>query len=46
MDLREIGFGGVDWIRLAQDGDRWWAVECGDELWGSGATELVMYEQL
>jgi hypothetical protein len=26
MDLREIGFGGVDWIRLAQDRDDWWAV--------------------
>jgi hypothetical protein len=26
MDLREIGFGGVDWIRLAQDSDRWRAV--------------------
>jgi hypothetical protein len=26
MDLREIGFGGVDWIRLAQDRDRLWAV--------------------
>jgi hypothetical protein len=26
MDLREIGLGGVDWIRLAQDKDRWWAV--------------------
>jgi hypothetical protein len=23
MDLREIGLGGVDWIRLAQDKDRW-----------------------
>jgi hypothetical protein len=23
MDLREIGSGGVDWIRLAQDRDRW-----------------------
>jgi hypothetical protein len=23
MDLREIGWGGVDWIRLAQDRDRW-----------------------
>jgi hypothetical protein len=22
-DLREIGLGGVDWIRLAQDRDRW-----------------------
>jgi hypothetical protein len=23
MDLREIGFGNVDWIHLAQDRDRW-----------------------
>jgi hypothetical protein len=23
MDLREIGLGGVDWIRLSQDRDRW-----------------------
>jgi hypothetical protein len=23
MDLREIGFGNVDWIHWAQDGDRW-----------------------
>jgi hypothetical protein len=23
MDLREIGLGGVDWIRLFQDRDRW-----------------------
>jgi hypothetical protein len=26
MDLREIGFGDVDWIRLAQERDRWRAV--------------------
>jgi hypothetical protein len=26
MDLREIGLGGVDWIGLAQDRDRWRAV--------------------
>jgi hypothetical protein len=26
MDLMEIGFGGVDWIRMAQDRDRWRAV--------------------
>jgi hypothetical protein len=26
MDLREIGLGGVVWIRLAQDKDRWRAV--------------------
>jgi hypothetical protein len=23
MDLRETGFGGVDWIRRSQDRDRW-----------------------
>jgi hypothetical protein len=26
MDLREIGWGGLVWIHLAQDGDRWRAV--------------------
>jgi hypothetical protein len=26
MDLREIGWEGVDWIHLAQDSDHWWAV--------------------
>jgi hypothetical protein len=26
MDLREIGWGSVDWIQLAQDRDRWRAV--------------------
>jgi hypothetical protein len=26
IDLRETGLGGVDWIRLAQDRDRWRAV--------------------
>jgi hypothetical protein len=26
MDLKEIGLGAVDWIRLSQDRDRWRAV--------------------
>jgi hypothetical protein len=26
MDLLEIGFSGVDWIRLAQDRDKWRAL--------------------
>ncbi len=25
MDLQKVGCGGVDWIELAQDWDRWWA---------------------
>jgi hypothetical protein len=39
MDLRETGLGGVDWIRLSQDRDRWRAVLSS----GSCATELVSY---
>ena len=26
MDLQEMGSWGMDWIELAQDGDRWWAL--------------------
>jgi hypothetical protein len=26
MDLREIGWDGMDWIDLAQDGDQWRAL--------------------
>jgi hypothetical protein len=26
MDLREVGWGGVDWIDLAEDRDRWRAL--------------------
>jgi hypothetical protein len=26
MDLGEVGWGGIDWIDLAQDRDRWWAL--------------------
>jgi hypothetical protein len=41
MDLREIGLGGVDWIRLAHEGTVAGCCECGDEPPGSCATELV-----
>ena len=26
MDLKEVGLWGMDWIDLAQNRDRWWAV--------------------
>jgi hypothetical protein len=26
VDIRETGWGGMDWIDLAQDRDRWWAL--------------------
>jgi hypothetical protein len=26
MDLRETGWGNVEWIQLAQDRDWWWAL--------------------
>ena len=25
-DLQEVGCGGMDWIRLAKDRERWWAL--------------------
>jgi hypothetical protein len=26
MDIQEVRYGGTDWIELAQDRDRWWAL--------------------
>jgi hypothetical protein len=28
MDIQEVGFGGMDWIKLVQDRDRWQAFVC------------------
>jgi hypothetical protein len=36
MDLREIGWGGMGWVDLAQDMDQWKAlVDLVNELWNS-----------
>jgi hypothetical protein len=41
---RLVGGRGVEWIHLAQDRDHWHdLVSRGDELLGSGATELLGY---
>jgi len=26
MDIQEVGYGGMDWIEVTQDRDRWWAL--------------------
>jgi hypothetical protein len=26
VDLQEVGYGAMDWIDLAEDRDRWWAL--------------------
>jgi hypothetical protein len=26
IDLKELGWGGMDWIHLAQDREQWWAL--------------------
>jgi len=35
MDLEEVGWGGMDWIDLARDSDRWRALASGIRLRGS-----------
>jgi hypothetical protein len=44
MDLREIGWDGVDGIELAQDRDQWRALVNGDEP--SGSLNLLGISQM
>jgi hypothetical protein len=39
MDLREIGWGGMDWIDLAQDREQWRALGASQE--GLSSMELI-----
>jgi hypothetical protein len=41
MNLKEVGWCGVEWSQLAQDRDQWQARECSDESLGSGFRELL-----
>jgi hypothetical protein len=52
MDLREIGWGGMDWINVAEDRDQWrGSCEHGNELsdsikcWEILAAQLVDSEE-
>jgi hypothetical protein len=33
VDLQEVGCGGMDWIELAQNKDRWWTFVNVINLW-------------
>jgi hypothetical protein len=44
MDLREIGWGGMDWIDEAQDRDQWRA-QHGSELSGSIKCWKILEQQ-
>jgi len=33
MDLQEVGCGVMDWIKLAEDRDRWWTLNAVMNLW-------------
>jgi hypothetical protein len=37
--VKETGWGGIDWIHLAQDQDKWWFCEHGNESSSSTKSE-------
>jgi hypothetical protein len=44
IDLRDIGWEGVQWIHLAQDRERWWAlVNTMTKPLGLGTMELIRH---
>ena len=47
MDLQEVGWGGMDWIALVKDTDRWWAVvNSVMKLWGGKFLDQLTTGQL
>jgi hypothetical protein len=42
MDVKEIGWDGMDWFHLAQDGDFWQTHQHGIELSGSLSRRIFL----
>jgi len=42
MDLQEVGYGGMDWIKLTQDRDMAGTCECGNEPSSSVKCEEIL----
>jgi hypothetical protein len=46
MDLREIGWGGMDWIDLAQDRDQWRALVSMTTLYNIGQGACGLFQEI